>query len=111
MHGGKAPNTQRSARARLAEEVDASISRLVTERDTANRSADRQRAANSILDRAGITRGHSSEIDAARSLLLERLLTLRAVPGQPEPLMLAAEVIEDAIVVEEGDAEYVDSDD
>ena len=104
-HGGKAPQVQRSARGRLAELVMPAIETLNHEREHAKRSADRQRAANSILDRAGITRGHSAEVDAARALLLERILTLRAESGKPDPLELVATVVDD----DEDDDEYEDA--
>lgn len=104
-HGGKAPQVQRSARGRLAELVMPAIETLNHERENAKRSADRQRAANSILDRAGITRGHSAEVDAARALLLERILTLRAESGKPDPLELVATVVDD----DEDDDEYEDA--
>ena len=106
-HGGASPQVQRSARGRLAELVMPAIETLNNERRTAKRSSDRQRAANSILDRAGITRGHSAEVDAARALLLERLLSLRSeLPaGQADPLELVATVVDD----DEG--EFDDADD
>lgn len=109
-HGGGAPQVQRSARGRLAELVMPAIETLNHEREHAKRSADRQRAANSILDRAGITRGHSAEIDAARALLLERLLTLRAenageLDAAPDPLELIAEVVDEE---DDDEAEYGD---
>ena len=107
-HGGGAPQVQRSARGRLAELVLPSIETLNQERAHAKRSADRQRAANSILDRAGITRGHSAEVDAARALLLERILTIRAESAgaiaPPDPLEIVAEVIDE----DDDEAEYGD---
>lgn len=77
-HGGSAPQVQRKASMRLAELVMPAIAVLAREMVKADKSADKQRAANSILDRAGITRGQSAEIDAARDLLLARLLDKQA---------------------------------
>lgn len=101
-HGGSAPNVKRKAALRLAQLVDPAIATLGREMVKAEKSSDRQRAANSILDRAGITRGQSAELDVARALLLERLLEARsgsrpaAVAAGPDPLELVAEVVDDA---------------
>lgn len=73
MHGGNHPDALKAARRRLAQEVDPSITTLVTERDQADASRDRQSAANSLLDRAGISRTSSVEVGDARAILLERL--------------------------------------
>lgn len=102
FHGGGAPNVKRKAALRLAALVDPAIGTLAREMVKADKSSDRQRAANSILDRSGITRGQSSEIDVARALLLERLLEARsgpqpaAVAALPDPLEIVAEVVDDA---------------
>lgn len=83
-HGGRAPQVQRSARLRLLELVDPAIATLAREMATATNSSDRQRAANSILDRAGVTRESSADPAAAQALLLTRLLALRE-SGQLPP--------------------------
>jgi len=101
FHGGGAPSVKRKAALRLAALVDPAIATLGREMVKAEKSSDRQRAANSILDRAGITRGQSSELDVARALLLERLLEARSAPAlpaavaAPDPLEIVAEVVDD----------------
>lgn len=101
FHGGATPSVKRKAALRLASLVDPAIGTLAREMVTADKSSDRQRAANSILDRAGITRGQSAELDVARALLLERLLEARsgprpaAVAAAPDPLEIVAEVVDD----------------
>lgn len=94
FHGGGNPDVKRKAALRLAALVDPAIATLGREMVKADRSSDRQRAANSILDRAGISRAASAEVEVARSLLLERLAALRAdATGVPE-IVLDAEVVE-----------------
>lgn len=56
FHGGKNPRVQSKARLRLLETVDSAIAVLAREMVQADKSADRQRAANSLLDRAGVPR-------------------------------------------------------
>lgn len=77
-HGGSSPQAKRKASLRLAELVDPAIATLAREMVQADGSADRQRAANSILDRAGVPRV-SKEIaaDDSRSILLTRLREIR----------------------------------
>lgn len=101
-HGGGAPAVKQKAALRLASLVDPAIGTLAREMVKADKSSDRQRAANSILDRAGITRGQSAELDVARALLLERLLEARGAsralpaPAAADPLEIVAEVVDDA---------------
>lgn len=76
-HGGKAPQVKERARIRLAQLVDPAITTLAREMTTAQASADRQRAANSILDRAGMSRGVSPEVEMARALLIDRLIAMQ----------------------------------
>lgn len=101
FHGGAAPQTKQKAALRLASLVDPAIGTLAREMVKADKSSDRQRAANSILDRAGITRGQSAELDVARALLLERLLEARGGPRPAlaapvtDPLEIVAEVVDD----------------
>lgn len=101
FHGGGAPGVKRKAALRLASLVDPAIGTLAREMVKADKSSDRQRAANSILDRAGITRGQSAELDVARALLLERLLEARSASrpavASPvaDPLEIVAEVVDD----------------
>lgn len=77
-HGGSAPQVRRKATLRLLELVDPAIGTLAREMVQADKSADRQRAANSILDRAGMPRT-ATVIDgeSAKALLVERINALR----------------------------------
>lgn len=77
-HGGKAPQTRRKAALRLVELVDPAIATLAREMMQADGSSDRQRAANSILDRAGVPRV-TKEIgeEDSRTILLTRLREIR----------------------------------
>jgi hypothetical protein len=77
MHGGAAPQTARKAKLRLLELVDPAIATLAREMTQADASGDRQKAANSILDRAGWGRVQKVETTDARDLLLQRLLQMR----------------------------------
>lgn len=77
-HGGAAPQVQRKARLRLAELIDPAIATLAREMANADRSSDKQRAANSILDRAGVPRTSAQvDQDTARQMLIERIHELR----------------------------------
>lgn len=98
FHGGGAPAVKQKAALRLAQLVDPAIGTLARVMVKAEKDADKLRAANSILDRAGISRGQNADAEVARALLLERLMELRAAnSAQPAD---AAEEILDAEVVE-----------
>lgn len=77
-HGGSAPQVRRRAALRLLNLVDPAIAVLAREMATADKSSDRQRAANSVLDRAGVPRT-ATVIDgeSAKALLVERINALR----------------------------------
>ena len=82
FHGGGARQVRNRARLNLLELVDPAIATLAREMATAEGSTDRQRAANSILDRAGVPRSVTSpDGEAARELLLERLHQMRQQQG------------------------------
>lgn len=89
VHGGANRQVRRKAALRLAELVDPAIATLAREMTSADKSADRQRAANSILDRAGYGRTVQVDGDAARQILVQRLLAMRAEPVEPEELQPA----------------------
>lgn len=92
-HGGSAPQVRRAAaeraRTRLAEFVLPSIETLAKELK-ADKSVDRQRAANSILDRAGFARGHDEDQEKVRELLLERLIAAKTQMDTDPVLELVA---------------------
>lgn len=77
MHGGSAPQVKRRAALRLLELVDPAVATLAREMATASKSVDRQRAANSILDRAGVVRRDSPAKEDVYDLVAERLRALR----------------------------------
>lgn len=76
-HGGSSPQAKRAARLRLMELVDPAIATLAREMVQAEKSRDKQSAANSILDRAGYGRTTRVETADARQILYERLLTMQ----------------------------------
>jgi len=96
-HGGASKQAQNKAKLRLAELVDPAIATLAREMATAETSADRQRAANSILDRAGWGRVSAIEGGDVRELLIARLLAMRDQAAEldqvyePEALALDGE--------------------
>lgn len=85
IHGGAAPQARKSARKRLLELIEPAIVTLETEMEMASSSADRQRAANSILDRAGYGRSPEIDVDDARAVLVQRLLELRDARVRDQP--------------------------
>lgn len=63
---------------KLMELVDPAVATLAREMVQADKSSDRQRAANSILDRAGVPRVvREVDSDDSRSILLTRLREIR----------------------------------
>lgn len=64
--------------------IDPAITTLAREMVSASKSSDRQRAANSILDRAGVARVQATpDSEASRELLVERLRQLRQAQQAP----------------------------
>jgi hypothetical protein len=84
-HGGGASQVKRKAQLRLLELVEPAIATLAREMATAEKSADRQRAANSILDRAGMPRTQVVDAGAAKDLLMARISSMRkrGLPATP----------------------------
>lgn len=88
FHGGAAPQVRRKAMLRLLELVDpavATMARIMV--DTNAKDADRLRAAENVLDRAGLGRQVDVvDLETAKDLLFERLLSLRdgqdTIPGE-----------------------------
>lgn len=80
-HGSRAPQVKQAAKLRLLGLVDPAIATLAREMTQAAKSSDKQRAANSILDRAGIARTSEVQVEDARALLVERLRALRDEQG------------------------------
>src|SRR3546814_21188983 len=73
-HGGSAPQVRKKAALRLLELVDPAIAVLAREMVNADKSADRQRAAHSVLDRPGVARPATRKGGAsAKALPVERI--------------------------------------
>lgn len=89
VHGGSASQVKRAARLRLAELVNPAIATLAREMANAEKSSDRQRAANSILDRAGISRVQKIEGADAREMLKQRLAAIKEAQEKAEREALA----------------------
>lgn len=99
-HGGASRRSKAAAKLRLAELVDPAIATLAREMVQAGKSADKQRAANSILDRAGFPRASRVEQDDARAVLIEKLRRLRG--EDPEGDGVLDDDIDDADPVTDG---------
>lgn len=76
MHGGSTKAAKRGAALRLAELVNPAIATLAREMANADKSADKQRAANSILDRAGYGRHQVIEASDSREILRQGLMEI-----------------------------------
>lgn len=81
MHGANHPGAKMKARLKLAELIDPAISTLAKEMVNAEKSSDRQRAANSILDRAGVARVSEVTTEDAKTILYQRLLAIQDEAG------------------------------
>lgn len=77
IHGGAAPQVGRAARLRLIEAIEPAIATLIKEMAQADRPADRIKAANSLLDRAGVPRVTETSVDAAREAVLQEMIRMR----------------------------------
>ena len=86
MHGGKAPQVQRAARARLAAMIDPALDvlqRLMSDPKVAEAVC--LRAAENVLDRAGLPRNvDMSQPDIAREVLVAHLIALRDTMNDDE---------------------------
>lgn len=106
FHGGAIPSVRRKAKLRLAALVEPAISTLAREMVKAEKSSDRQRAANSILDRGGMPRAShvrgQMSLEESKELLVQRILEMRAAAAAPVADPAALEVL-DAEVVDEED--------
>src|SRR3546814_14929883 len=84
-HGGSAPQVRRKATLRLLELVDPAIGTLARAMVQADKSADRQRAANRLPDRAGMPPTATVLAgERARAPLVARLHATRRA-GDPAP--------------------------
>lgn len=86
-HGGAAPQVKRKATLRLLELVDPAIATLARTMTDANAPhAARLRAAENVLDRAGVPRKVDvTDTEAAKALLVERLLAMKGMPDPEDP--------------------------
>jgi hypothetical protein len=107
-HGGSAPQVKRKAKLQLMSLISPAIATLAREMTTADKSSDRQRAANSLLDRAGMGRAIGDmDTTVARAMLIERYHNAVARKQNADVGQLgelAPEEIEDAVIVDEDEA-------
>lgn len=80
-HGGSIPVVKRKAALRLQELVDPAIATLAREMTGADKSTDRLRAADSVLDRTGYGRTSKVETETVQDALVHRLEQLRERRG------------------------------
>lgn len=91
MHGAATPQARNMVKLRLTELVQPAIATLAREMANADKSSDRQAAANSILDRAGYGRVQKVETADAKEMLYQKLLQLQ----EEKQAAIEAEVVED----------------
>lgn len=77
IHGASSRQSKNMRKLRLAELADPAIATLAREMAQADKSADRQRAANSILDRAGYGRHQTVSVDEAKDQLYQSILEFK----------------------------------
>ena len=78
LHGGASPQAKKAARVRLADLVDPAITTLaLVMADKTAKDVDRLRAADSILDRAGVIRGQKITVDEARDILRQKVVEIK----------------------------------
>lgn len=106
FHGSATPTARAKAQLRLVELIDPAIATLAREMTTAKNSNDRQRAANSLLDRAGVPRRTEVDHGAAQALLVDRIQEVLArrmgdvhvpelEPGPTDPEPVDAEIVDE----------------
>jgi hypothetical protein len=81
MHGGAIPHVRDKARMRLIALIEPALgvlSDVMASEKAAD--ADKIRAANSVLDRAGYGRVQTIDVEAAREVLTQRILTIMENP-------------------------------
>lgn len=97
-HGSKSPQAKAKAYLRLATIADEAIGVLYAEMNKkGNDSRDKQAAANSLLDRAGVSRKVEMDDGTARALLYQRLMAMRedADPQNAIEGVVEGEIVED----------------
>lgn len=77
IHGGSASQVREAGKLRLSKLVNAAIAQLAKEMINAEKSSDRIRASNSILDRAGLPRELGISQESAVDMLFAELATAR----------------------------------
>ena len=77
MHAGMSKTSRQAARLKLAEAAQPAIAKLISLMGRAQSEAVQQRAADSLLDRAGYGRHSTIDVEEAKGLLLNKMLALR----------------------------------
>ena len=78
LRGGPSPQAKNAARVRLADLVDPAITTLaLVMADKTAKDVDRLRAADSILDRAGVIRGQKITVDESVNILKARAIEIK----------------------------------
>lgn len=89
-HGGSAPQVRQRAQERLLQAVDPVAAELVRIALEGESEADRLRACQAVLDRAGLPKAERLQLDARTELVQERQRLLALMfpderEGEPEP--------------------------
>lgn len=86
FHGGSAPHVKEAAAIRLLDLVNPAIGTLARAMVQAPLYSDQIKAANSLLDRAGVVRQSDVSVEAARALMVKKAWEIVSQREEPKEI-------------------------